>query len=277
MTFVWLSKKRSTLEKCHHHKKKCNIFYHFYLWKYSNKNIGNDGFLLAFFSFHSGWHSCQDILYIQNVFRYCTRGFVHKSVYTCIINGPGVSKIEKGQWNISNFPLKFWSVFVKFEISHWHQSDSELEPLLFMTRLFRISGSSFICLISFCNNTVLLISISWSFFIFTWFFFRSSCSFVIVLTVFSSSILIEVSSVRIWYNNVTSLLRELLDVILTEKVIHLLILYVALTGDDIYAGGSLYKRFATPNTEWNKTKKLNNCAILQEIFEWTRHFIIVFW
>lgn len=143
-------------------------------------------------------YSCQDILYIQNVFRYCTRGFVHKSVYTCIINGPGVSKIEKGQWNISNFPLKFWSVFVKFEISHWHQSDSELEPLLFMTRLFRISGSSFICLISFCNDTVLLISISCSFFIFTWFFFRSSSSFVIVLTVFSSSILIEVSSVRIF-------------------------------------------------------------------------------
>lgn len=198
MTFVWLSKKRSTLEKCHHHKKKCNIFYNFYLWKYSNKNIGNDGFLLAFFSFHSGWHSCQDILYIQNVFRYCTRGFVHKSVYTCIINGLGVSKIEKGQWNISNFPLKFWSVFVKFEISHWHQSDSELEPLLFMTRLFRISGSSFICLISICNDTVLLISISCSFFIFTWFFFRSSSSFVIVLTVFSSSILIEVSSVRIF-------------------------------------------------------------------------------
>lgn len=167
--------------------------------------------------------------------------------------------------------------FVKFEISHWHKSDSELELLLFMTRLFRINGSSFICLISFCNNTVLFISISWSFFIFTWFFFRSSYSFVIVLTVISSSILIEVSSVRIWYNNVTSLLRELLDVILTEKVIHLLILYVALTGDDIYAGGSLYKRFATPNTEWNKTKKLNNCAILQEIFEWTRHFIIVFW
>lgn len=104
---------RSTLEKCYHHpKKKCNIFYHFYLWKYSNKNIGNDGFLLAFFSFHSGWHICQDILYIQKVFRYCTRGFVHKSVNTCIINGPGVLKIEKGQGNISYFPLKILKCFL---------------------------------------------------------------------------------------------------------------------------------------------------------------------
>lgn len=93
---------------------------------------------------------------------------------------------------------KFWSAFVKFEISHWHKSDSELEPVLFMTRLFRINGSSFICLISFYNDTVLLINISCSFFIFTWFFFRFSSSFVIVLTVFSSSILIEVSSVRIF-------------------------------------------------------------------------------
>lgn len=54
----------------------------------------------------------------------------------------------------------------------------------------------------------------------------------------------------------TSLLGEFLDVILTEEVIHLLVLYVALTGDDIYAGGSLYKKLATPNTEWNKTKKI---------------------
>lgn len=113
MTFVWLSKNTvNSWEMPPSPPKKCNIFYHFYLWKYSNKNIGNDGFLLAFFSFHSGWHICQDILYIQKVFRYCTRGFVHKSVNTCIINGPGVLKIEKGQGNISYFPLKILKCFL---------------------------------------------------------------------------------------------------------------------------------------------------------------------
>lgn len=50
----------------------------------------------------------------------------------------------------------------------------------------------------------------------------------------------------------TPLPGEFLDVILTEEVIHLLVLYVALTGDEMYASGSLYKRLATLNTEWIK-------------------------
>lgn len=58
------------------------------------------------------------------------------------------------------------------------------------------------------------------------------------------------------------LLREFLDVILIEKVIYLLILYVVFIGDDIYVGGSLYKRFVILNIEWNKIKKLDNCVIL---------------
>lgn len=96
MTFVWLSKKKVNSWEMPPSQKKCNIFYLFYLWKYSNENIDNDGFLLAFISLHSSLHICQDILYIQNVFRYSNSGFVHKSVITCIINGTGVLKIEKG-------------------------------------------------------------------------------------------------------------------------------------------------------------------------------------
>lgn len=252
MTFVWLSKKRSTLEKCHHHKKNA-IFYSIFIFGsiririsatmdfclHFSRSTAVDIFVKIFCISKTSFVIAPEVLFINRYIPALSMALAYR-------------KSKKVNEIYLTSLWKFWSVFVKFEISHWHQSNSELEPLLFMTRLFRINGSSFICLISFCNDTVLLISISCSFFIFTWFFFRSSSSFVIVLTVFSSSILIEVSSVRIWYNNVTPLLGEFLDVILTEEVIHLLVVYVALTGDEIYASGSLYKRLATPNTEWIK-------------------------
>lgn len=191
MTFVWLSKKRSTLEKCHHHKKNA-IFFTIFIFGNIRIRIS----ATMDFCLHFSRSIAVDI--VVKIFCISKTSFViapEVSFINRYILALSMALAFRKSKNVNEIYLtSLWN----FEISHWHQSDSELEQLLFMTRLFRISGSSFICLISFCNDTVLLISISCSFFIFTWFFFRSSSSFVIVLTVFSSSILIEVSSVRIF-------------------------------------------------------------------------------
>lgn len=111
--FVWLSKNTVNSWEMPPSPKKNAIFFTIFIFGNIRIRISATmDFCLHFSSFHSGWHICQDILYIQKVFRYCTRGFVHKSVNTCIINGPGVLKIEKGDGNISYFPLKILKCFL---------------------------------------------------------------------------------------------------------------------------------------------------------------------